>query len=105
MKISLPEIQNKIKSAISFRAINPHNHWRNLLYVFFAIIILLVVFSLYLLYEIKNQQMFQTEVKPTETSVLINDKLFKKVNDSFAGKLIKEKEIENGIHQYKDPSI
>lgn len=105
MKESLSKIKNKIKNFVSFKKINPHIHWKNLLYVFSVIIIILIVFSFYLLYEIKNQQIFQITPPSTELSSLMNEKLLEKVNESFDIKLIKTKEIQNGLTSYKDPSI
>ena len=99
------KIKYKIKSIISFKKINPHNHWRILLYIFFLMIIVLIIFSFYLLYEVKNQQFSQVTIKPTENSVLINEKLLKKINDSFTTKQVNEKEIKEGIKTYQDPSI
>ena len=99
------KIKNKIRSVISFDTINPHNHWKVLLYVFFTIIIILIILSLFFLYKIKNQQIFQVRSKATEMSNLIDDKLLKKVTESFNNKLIKSKEIKNGDYSYKDPSV
>ena len=99
------KIKNKIKSFIPFKKISPHIHWRNLLYMFFIIIIILIIFSFYLLYEIKNQQIFQITPPATGLSSLINEKLLEKVTESFDIKLIKTKEIQDGLTTYKDPSI
>lgn len=105
MKISLEKIENKIKKSVSFKKINPHNHWRNLLRIFFVIIILLILFSFYVLYKIKNQQIFQIKPKSTDSVILVNEKLLEKVTESFNYKLIKEKEIKDGSKTYKDPSL
>lgn len=105
MKESLIKIKNKIKGFTPFKKISPHIHWRNLLYVFFVIMIVLIVFSFYLLYQIKNQQIFQVTSSSTGLSSLINEKLLEKVNESFGVKLIKTKEIEDGLTTYKDPSV
>jgi len=105
MKISLDNVLNKVKKFISFKKINPHKHWRNLLYIFFVIIIILVLFSFYILYKIKNQEIFQIKPKPTDSTLLINEKLLEKVTESFNQKLIKEKEARDGVKIYKDPSI
>jgi len=105
MDKSLLKIKNKIKSAISFNKINPHNHWKNLLCIFSVIIILLIIFSLFFLYKIKNQQIFQIHPQTNGASNLVDDKLLERVNESFNTKLIKSKGIENGDYFYKDPSI
>ena len=105
MEEFLLKIKNKLKDFISFKKLNPHNHWKNLLYVFLVIIITLIIFSFYLLYQIKNQQIFQITPPSTGLSSLMNEKLLEKVNESFDIKLIKTKEIQNGLTSYKDPSI
>lgn len=99
------KIKNKIKSFIPFKKISPHLHWKNLLYFFFVIIIILIIFSFYLLYQIKNQQIFQVTPPSTGLSSLMNEKLLEKVNESFDIKLIKTKEIQDGLTSYKDPGI
>jgi len=105
MKEYLPHIKDKIKKTISFKNINPHLHWRNLLYVFFVAVICLVMFSFYILYEIKNQQIFQVKNTPEEQKSLINEKFLDQISKSFNAKLVKQSEIENGTFQYKDPSF
>ncbi|HEY5588927.1 MAG TPA: hypothetical protein VIK86_08235 [Candidatus Paceibacterota bacterium] len=102
MKESLLKIKNKI---ISFKKINPHNHWNILLYIFFAIIIVLVIFSLYLLIDLRNQQSLQMTPGFVETPSLMNEKLLNKVTESFSIKALKEKAIKDGVTSYKDPSI
>ena len=105
MKEFLLKIKNKIKKFVPFKKISSHLHWKNLLYMFFVIITILIIFSFYLLYEIKNQQIFQVTPPTTGLSSLINEKLLNKVTESFDNKLIKEKEIKNSLTSYKDPSI
>ena len=73
--------------------------------MFVVIIIILILFSFYLLYEIKNQQIFQATPPSTELQNLMNEQLLNSVNGSFESKLIKQKEIQNGLDTYKDPSI
>jgi hypothetical protein len=105
MKESLTKIENKLKKLLSFKRMNPHIYWRNLLYVFVIITIILISFSLYILSEIKNQQIFQIAPKSEKLPSLMNEKLFDKVTESFDNKLMKEKEIEGGLIKYKDPSL
>ena len=105
MKEFLTKNKNKLKDFISsFKKSNPHTHWNNLLYMFLVITIVLIIFSFYLLYEIKNQQVFQIKTSSVQIN-LMNEKLLNSVNESFNNKLIKEKEIQDGLDTYKDPSI
>ena len=95
----------KIKNLTSFKKTNPHKHWMGLLYFFFTMIIILVLFSFYLLYKVKKQEVFQVAPSTIEPPALINEKLLKKVNESFNNKLLKEKEIKEKLDLYKDPSF
>jgi hypothetical protein len=104
MKETLKKILNKLKQFIPFKKMDPHNNWRNLLHFVFIIIILLIIFSFYLLYKIKNQKIFQVVPKSAQTEVLINEKLLEKVIGSFEEREFKEKEIKEGVNLYKDPS-
>jgi len=95
----------KIKSSFSLNHISPHSHWKNILHIFSVLIIILILFSFYLLYEINREQIFKMSSVKVDQSTLINEKLLKKVTESFNNKILKEKEIKDGLHQYKDPSI
>ena len=101
----LIKFKNQIKSIISFKKINSHKHWSNLLYVFFTITIILIIFSLYLLLAIKKEQEFLITPNYTGAPNLINEKLNKKVTEYFDQKLQKENEIKDGIKTYIDPSL
>jgi hypothetical protein len=107
MKFSLGKIKNPLKKKDSQgpNAINPHKHWIKLLYGFFIIVACLVLFSLYLLYQIKNDHIFQ--VKPTleKNNTLLKEDLLKKVNDSFDQKAQKESELKTNPPSYPDPSL
>jgi len=99
------KILNKLNDILSFKKINPHLHWRNLLYVFFIIMIVLILFSFYLLYQIKNQQIFQSTSTTTVTPNLMNEKLLNQINNSFDIRAAKQSEIKNAANTYKDPSL
>jgi type II secretory pathway component PulC len=105
MKESLNKTKKNIRNFFSFKKITPHTHWRNILYIFMILIVILIIFSLYLLNKIKNQEIFQISQTKNTQPVLINEKILKKVTESFDLKLLKEKEIKEGSQTYKDPSI
>ncbi|MFA6251303.1 MAG: hypothetical protein WC603_01605 [Candidatus Paceibacterota bacterium] len=105
MKISFKKTENQIKKLFSPKKSNPHTDWRILLDIFFLVVVVLILFSFYLLYTIKNQQVFQIEPKSDETPTMINEKLLEKINNSFEQKSIKAREIKDGSKSYKDPSI
>ena len=105
MKVFLKKFKNKIKKLISLKKINPHKHWKILLHVFFIVITLLILFSFYLLYKIKNQQIFKINPESNEATILIDKKLLKKVEESFDKKSTKVQEIKEGLKKYEDPSL
>lgn len=93
----LINIKRKIKNLSSLKKMRPHEHWNILLHLFLIFIIILILFSFYLLWQIKNQQVFQVEIKTNKNPELINEKLLDEINKSFELKLLKEKEIRNNI--------
>lgn len=105
MNYFFKKIKNKINNLFSLNKINPHLDWRNLLFVFFTIVILLILLSLYFLYQIKNQQIFQVVSTIPSSPNIIKEELLLKTEDSFKEKLIKQKEIKNNIKLYLDPSL
>ena len=99
------KISNKFKGIFSYKKANPHTQWNNLLYVFFVIISILILFSFYLLFKIKNQQLFQTVAPSAELPNLMNEKLLNDVNQSFKDKEEKQKDIQAEPSTYIDPSL
>lgn len=102
MKEFLFKIKNKLNNLTVFDKINPHKYWNRLLFLFLSTLLILVIFSIYLLSQIKNQQIFQTIEIEKETPVWVNEKLFKNINEYFNSKNI-EKIIESD-HNI-DPSL
>jgi hypothetical protein len=82
-----------LKNLFSFKHINPHKHWSNLIKVFSIIVVLLLLSSFYLLNQVKNEQIFQIEIEKKEKPNLINEKLLDKINKSFELKSYNENEI------------
>ena len=107
MKISLPNSKNIFakKSPKDSNIINPHKHWGILLRVFFIIVLCLIFFSLYLLYKIKKDQIFQVVPTVQDDNVVLKEDLLKKVTESFDKKAQKEKELQTNTPSYPDPSL
>ena len=105
----MQKIFKKIKevkqSFLNFFKINPHRHWILLLYIFLSLAIVLIVFSLYFLYEIKNEQLFKVSIPVPNKNDLLKDSLLKNTIKSFDIKAEKESAIMNSQPLYKDPSI
>lgn len=101
----LNKIKDKTKNLISFNKINPHDHWKYLVNIFFVFVFLLILLSFYLMYQIKNQQIYQVNPSSEKETVLINEKLLEKVRQFYTDKLLIQEEIRNGLRSYKDPSF
>jgi len=104
MKVPFNSIKNKFKKLVTSKKTNSHDHWRYLLNIFLLMIIILIISSLYLLYKIRNQEIFQVVPTPTETTSPINENLLTKIKDSFSQKILIENEITEGGKLYVDPS-
>ncbi len=89
----LEKFKKKSSAIHTSEKINPHKHWMILTRVFLVVVLLLIVFSLYLLYQIKNEQIFQVDPTNTEKPGLLKEDLLKKVTDSFKQKALKEREL------------
>ena len=87
------------------KVLNPHKHWKVLLCVFSGVVVSLIVFSLYLLYQIKNEKIFQVTQSSNETPTLLKEKLMESVTEIFKQKAIKENAFKLNPPSYSDPSI
>jgi hypothetical protein len=99
------KIKNIFKSIDNFFKINPHKHWIFLLYVFFIIVSLSLLLSFYLLYEIKNENIFQVKIEQEEQQSLLKENLLKRTIDIYNKKAQKEVDIKNNLSTYIDPSL
>lgn len=83
MEINFSKFKKLIpKVSFSF-SINPHKHWNILLIVSSVIITVLILFSIFLSIKIKNKDIFKVNISREDTSILINDKLLKEMNNYF----------------------
>ena len=107
----MKEFLDKIKKYFSIqksfqkKPINPHKHWEIALFVFFTSVLLLVAFSLFLLYEIKNDKFFQGSKGEDVNKNVINQKLFDKVMKDFNHKAQRMEELKIAPEIIKDPSL
>lgn len=95
MKSFIKKINNKIRISICFKTINPHRHWKGMLITFLVLITMVIIFDLYVLYRINNDEMYKIAPREDNYRASINESLLKKVNEQFDQKLIKEKELRN----------
>lgn len=107
MKNILQKIKSifKHKTIIERPDIDPHKHWVRLLGVFALTIIALIIFSFYVLYEIKNDTFTKDGSITPEDKVLLKEELLKEVLDLQSKKALKEKQIRTEPTIYKDPSF
>ena len=102
----LTKINNQIRIFCNFFKINPHKHWNVLLYIFFTLIAVLILFSFYLLFEIRNEQRFQVKIEQQEDQILLKEDLLKNTMGTYDQKAKRVSDItNNNISIYKDPSL
>lgn len=107
----MKNILSKIKKLFSShkeegaRFINPHKHWILLLQFFSIGVLVLIVFSVYVLYKIKNDQIFQTTSVIQDNNKSIKEDLLKNITESFDKKTKNETGIINNPPVYPDPSL
>ncbi|MFA6393235.1 MAG: hypothetical protein WCW54_04090 [Candidatus Paceibacterota bacterium] len=96
----------KLPQIISnFLKINPHKHWMVLLYIFLISILILISVSLYLLYEIKNEQIFQITIEQDNNQTLLKEDLLKKTTETYNAKAKRLIEMKKNFSSYNDPSL
>lgn len=94
MTTFLEKFKSKNKPIHISSRINPHKHWKLLLRVFLITVLVLIVLSLYLLYQIKNEQIFKVKSVPVGQKNLLKEGLLKSVTESFDQKAKKEAELK-----------
>lgn len=85
--------------------VNPHKHWIRILWVFSSITVVLIIFSFYLLINIKNDSVFQVAPTVKEDNSAINEKLLNSITNVFDEKEVKEKTLKSSLLSYPDPSL
>ncbi len=108
MKNFLEKLKTKFKkqdTATMASSLNPHKHWKLILKVFFIVVVLLIIISIYLLYRIKNDKIFQIDPIKNDSTNLLKEDLLKKVSEIFDNKAKKENELKTNPPIYSDPSV
>lgn len=101
----LSKVKNRVKGLHKSRFINPQTHWELLVKTFLIFALLLIIFSFYFLYKIKNEQIFNITPSSSDTPLnLVKENLLEKVNKSFEEKKLKSKEIKKKDILFLDPS-
>lgn len=94
------KIKNLLRIIHNFFKINPHKHWNAFLYFFFILVSFSVLFSIYLLYQIKNENIFQVKKEEQNAPVLLNDSLLKSTKILYDKKSKRVLEIKNNPSLY-----
>jgi hypothetical protein len=95
----------KNKAVAMPSVINPHKHWKMLLWSFLIVVSFLIIFSLYLLYKIKKEQIFQSSSANKNATSILKENLLKNVTDSFDKKTQKESDLITNPPVFSDPSV
>lgn len=101
----LPKIKIKPQLSHLSNRMDPHWHWIIILRLFSLVVLCLIAFSFYLLYEIKNEQAFQVTTTTIAPQNLIKDKTLQSVTESFVKKAEEEKTLQDNPKVYADPSL
>jgi len=102
----IKKFRNRIKGLHKSRLVNPHVHWAILIRFSLTISFFLIIFGFYLLYKVKNEQIFQFEPTLSENSPsLIKEDLLEKVNEEFKKKELRSLDVNNGVISFPDPSF
>lgn len=84
--------------------INVYRDWKVILLVSFFVAFLLIVWSLYLLNQIKNDEFSKVGYTPQVTRSAVNEKKLEAVSSIFLEKAKKHEELKNTPLPVSDPS-
>lgn len=107
MNNTLEKIKNTFSRKIIHKkdTVNPHGNWKFILRIFFIIVSCLILFTFYILYQIKNEQIFQVTPKSVTPPSPIKQNLLKSITESFNKKSEKTIQLKTSPVTHSDPSI
>lgn len=94
----------KNKTTKKVGVMNPHRYWSVMIKSFLILISLFILLGFYVLFKIKNEQIFQITPDKEVTPVLINEKLLDNFNTVLRDKENRTLEINKGQTNFSDPS-
>jgi hypothetical protein len=95
----------KYKMIHKFKFMNPNKHWLFLVKTFIIMSVGLIIFSLYLLFIVSDDNSFQSANNQSKNPpVFVEEGLLEKVRDSIKEKNTERQDIESGIIYFVDPS-
>lgn len=98
------KFEKKFKGFHKTKKINPHHHWVILIKIFLLASFLLILLGFYILYKIRNEQIFQVVPEKENTPSLIKEELLEDFRESLRSKEIKSIQINEGEIIFVDPS-
>ncbi len=101
----LSKLKIKHKNVQNPDTFNPHEYWMILIRIFFVLLIGIIIFSLYLLFDIRNKKEFHPQVILNSNQILIKEDLLKNIKELFDNKVQKEEKIISNPTPYVDPSL
>ena len=103
MATSFTKIKTRLTKLFT-KHMNPHRYWVLVLRTFFIVCVLLIIGNLYLLYQIKTEQIFQVKKSSSNTAV-VNADLLQNVTSSLSQKSQTQEIIKDNPPLYSDPSL
>lgn len=100
----LSKFLNKKRISHKIKRTDPYKNWITLLKVLLTAIFILIVFSLYLLLEIKKDQMFKIETDPANLPSVLDENLLDKITKKFKQREVISESIKLNEELYVDPS-
>ncbi len=93
------------KSSHVMHELNPHRQWIILVRASIFVGFGLVAMSIYFLFQIRNDQVFQFSRSRTVKTQAVNEKALKKTTDLFEEKARIHEDLIKNAPVYRDPSI
>ncbi|ETB64173.1 TPA: hypothetical protein DIC38_00350 [Candidatus Nomurabacteria bacterium] len=103
MKKILQYIKNIFSKIKIFFKIDSHKHWNFIVQASFFIVCILICFSLFLLYQIKNDQITGNFEIKKDPVVIIKEDVLNEIISDFEEKENKSEETKNSVFPYSDP--
>lgn len=99
----IQKFKNYFRKIKDFFRMDSHRHWNVIVHFSFFIILIIICFSIFLLYKIKNDQIIKKSDIKKEPVIFIKEDLLKKIDLYFEEKELKSQDIKNNPFPYGDP--
>jgi hypothetical protein len=99
------QFKNYFKALHTLGLINPHKYWMMLLRVFSVVFCALILASVYFLYKIKSEEIFQVVPQTQAEKSILNEKSLNSVREVFDQNSNIEQTLKANPPSYRDPSV